>query len=113
MSFKYRTRKLIKPEDLITKYMSEMNFISAATNGEVLEIGVETAKIGRTYISVRCHVRTMQDKRDIIKIETVTFVALNAQGRPTRHALSHHVGKDPETIAVKPEGDLTHLSVAV
>ena len=145
MSFKYRTRKLIKPEDLncrgalfggrllswideecgifcacqmkhthiITKYMSEMNFISAASNGEVLEIGVETAKIGRTYLSVRCHVRTMHDKRDIIKIETVTFVAFNAKGKPTRHALAHHAGKDPQTIATKPQGDLTHLSVAV
>jgi len=145
MSFKYRTRKLIKPEDLncrgalfggrllswideecgiycacqmkytniITKYMSEMNFISAATNGEVLEIGVETAKIGRTYLTVKCHVRTMHDKRDIIKIDAVTFVALSAQGRPTRHAMSHHVGKPPETIAMKPQGDLSHLSVAV
>ena len=145
MPFEYRTRKLIKPEDLncrgalfggrllswideecgiycacqmkhtniITKYMSEMNFISPATNGEVLEIGVETAKIGRTYLSVRCHVRTMQDKRDIIEIETVTFVALNAKGKPKRHALAHHAGKDPETIATKDHGDLTHLSVAV
>jgi len=103
----------MKHTNIITKYMSEMNFISAASNGEVLEIGVETAKIGRTYLSVRCHVRTMQDKRDIIKIETVTFVALNAQARPTRHALSHHAGKDPETIAQFAQGDLTHLSVAV
>jgi len=90
-----------------------MNFISAASNGEVLEIGVETAKIGRTYLSVRCHVRTMGDHRDIIKIETVTFVALNAKGKPTRHALAHHAGKYPHTIATKPQGDLTHLSVAV
>lgn len=145
MPFKYRTRKLIKPEDLncrgalfggrllswideecgiysacqmkrtniITKYMSEMNFISAATNGEVLEIGVETAKIGRTFLSMRCHVRTMQDKRDIIKIETVTFVALNARGRPERHALSHLAGTDPQNIALKPEGDLSYLSIAI
>ena len=145
MGFKYRTRKLIKPEDLncrgalfggrllswideecgiycacqmkhthiITKYMSEMNFISAAANGEVLEIGVETAAIGRTYLSVRCHVRTMHDKRDIIKIETVMFVALNAVGRPTRHALAHHAGKDPETIYTSQQGDLSHLAVAV
>ena len=90
-----------------------MNFISAATNGEVLEIGVETAKIGRTYLSVRCHVRTMVNKRDIIKIETVTFVALNAKGKPTRHALSHHAGKDPETIVVKPKGDLSYLYIAI
>jgi len=61
----------MKHTNIITKYMSEMNFISAASNGEVLEIGVETAKIGRTYLSVRCHVRTMGDHRDIIKIETV------------------------------------------
>jgi len=47
------------------------------------------------------------------KLETVTFVALNAKGKPTRHALAHHAGKDPQTIATKPQGDLTHLSVAV
>lgn len=145
MPYKYRTRKLIKPEDLnsrgslfggrllswideecgiycacqmqhpyiMTKYMSEINFISAATNGEALEIGVETAEIGRTFLSVRCHVRCMQDKRDIIKIDKVTFVALNANGRPVRHALAHHAGKDPDTIATKEQGDLTHLSIAV
>ncbi|WP_409431875.1 acyl-CoA thioesterase [Litorimonas sp. RW-G-Af-16] len=127
MPFKYRTRKLIKPEDLncrgtlfggrllswideecgiycacqmkhthiITKYMSEINFISPATNGEVLEIGVETAEIGRTFLSVRCHVRTMTEKRDIIKIDKVTFVSLNASGKPVRHALAQFAGKPP------------------
>ena len=145
MSFKYRTRKLIKPEYLnsqgslfggrllswideecgiycacqmkqahiMTKYMSEINFISAATNGEALEIGVETVEIGRTFLTVSCHVRCMQDKRDIIKIDKVTFVALNAKGRPVRHALAQYAGKDPETVETHREGNVARLAIAV
>ncbi len=120
MTLKFRTRKLVKPEDLnchntlfggrllawideesgiycacqmktktlITKYISEMNFKSPALLGEVIEIGVDTVEVGRSSITVSCLVRELITKRTIVKIDRIVFVAVNAKGRPVRHALS-------------------------
>ena len=78
---------------IITKYFSEMNFVSPAYMGEVVEIGVDTVAVGRTSLTVSCIVREKTSQRIIIKIDRIVFVAVNEKGRPTRHALSHLAGK--------------------
>lgn len=140
MTLKFRTRKVVKPEDLncqqtlfggrllawideecgiycacqmktktlITKYISEMNFISAARLGEVIEIGVTTEKVGRTSITVSCLVREKLTERVIIKIDRIVFVAVNETGRPVRHALSHLVGKPKKDDQPAPTGVYAH-----
>lgn len=117
----FRTRKLIKPEDLnpreilfggrllawideecgiyagcqlqtssiVTKYISEINFLRPARCGDVIEFGVETAEVGTTSLTLRCEVREKISKEPIITIERVVFVALDAEGRPAVHALAN------------------------
>ena len=113
----FRTRKLVKPEDLnagrslfggqllkwideeaaiyamcqldntkvTTKFMSEIDFISPARTGDVIEIGLEMVKIGITSITFRCEARVKKTEKTIITIDKIVFVNLDKELRPTPH----------------------------
>lgn len=74
--------------NIVTKYMSEINFVSSAALGDIIEIGMETVKFGTTSITVRCEVRNKFSKETIIKIDKIVFVHLGEDGRPTSHGVS-------------------------
>jgi acyl-CoA hydrolase len=114
---KYRTRKLVKPEDLnprktlfggrvlqwideeaaifaicqlgssniVTKAMSEINFVSTAVVGDVIEFGMDLVCVGNTSITLTCDVRNKITKQSIIKIDKIVFVLLDENGRPKPH----------------------------
>lgn len=114
---KYRTRKLVKPEDLntrrtlfggqvlkwideeaaifavcqlgssniVTKAMSEVNFVSTAVMGDILEFGMELVSVGTTSITIACDVRNKMTKQSVIKIDKIVFVLLDENGKPTPH----------------------------
>ena len=116
---KFRTRKLIKPEDLnargtlfggqvlkwideesaifaicqlgerniVTKAMSEINFVSSARTGDVVEIGCELVSFGTTSITIACEVRNKVSKQTIIRIEKIVFVLLDESGKPKPHGI--------------------------
>jgi acyl-CoA hydrolase len=114
---KYRTRKLIKPEDLnprhtlfggrvlewideeaaifaicqlgsssiVTKAMSEINFVTTAKLGDVIEFGMDLVGVGTTSITIACDVRNKHTKQSIIKIDKIVFVLLDEEGKPKPH----------------------------
>src|SRR5690625_3726141 len=43
--------------NIATKFMSEIDFVSSAKLGDIIEIGMETVAFGTTSITVRCEVR--------------------------------------------------------
>lgn len=71
--------------NIVTKYMSEINFVSSAGLGDIIEIGMETVKFGRSSITVRCEVRNKFSKDTIIEIDKIVFVHLDEDGNPTPH----------------------------
>lgn len=73
--------------NIVTKYMSEINFVSSAGLGDIIEIGMETVKFGRTSITVRCEVRNKFSKETIIKIDKIVFVHLGENDKPTAHGV--------------------------
>lgn len=81
---------------VVTKYMSEIDFISSAKQGDIIEIGLEYLSIGRTSISFRCAVRNLISKRFIIKIEKIVFVNVDADEKAIPH------GKTAENISLNP-----------
>ena len=113
----FRTRKLIKPEDLnsrgtlfggrvlswideeaaifsmcqlgeknvVTKAMSEINFVNTATTGDIVEMGCELVTMGTTSITVACEVRNKDTKKTIIKVDKIVFVLLDENGKPKPH----------------------------
>jgi acyl-CoA hydrolase len=74
-------------KSIVTKFMSEINFISSAQNGDIVEIGLELVSIGRTSITVRCLVRNKITQVEIIRIEKIVFVHLDPFGRPAPHGI--------------------------
>lgn len=70
---------------IVTKYMSEINFVSSAKLGDVIEIGMETVKFGRTSITVKCEVRTKFNRDTIITIDRIVFVHIDENGIPLPH----------------------------
>lgn len=70
---------------VVTKFMSEINFVSSAVQGDVIEIGIDVVKFGRTSLVLKCDVRNKLTRKTIIKVENITFVNLDADGKPTPH----------------------------
>ncbi len=70
---------------IVTKFMSEINFVSSAKLGDVVEIGMETVSFGRTSITVRCEVRNKFNQETIITIDKIVFVNVDENGRPKPH----------------------------
>jgi len=72
-------------KNVVTKYISEINFINSAKQGDVIEIGLGFQSIGRTSISFSCEVRNVFTKKSIIKIENIVFVHVDEEGSPLPH----------------------------
>lgn len=79
--------------NIVTKYMSEINFVHSAKLGEVIEIGMETVKFGRTSITVKSEVRTKFEKNTIITIDEIVFVHLDEFGVPAPHHITEPVNE--------------------
>lgn len=75
---------------VVTKFMSEINFVSSAKQADVIEIGLEFLSIGRTSITFRCEVRNLFSKKVIISIEKIVFVSVdeNLKSLPHQKTLS-------------------------
>ncbi|MBS7333456.1 acyl-CoA thioesterase [Faecalibacter bovis] len=70
---------------VVTKYMSEINFMASAKQGDIVEIGIDVVKFGRTSLILRCEVRNMMTRETIITVENITMVNLDEHGRPIPH----------------------------
>ena len=70
---------------VVTKYISEINFINAPRQGDIIEIGIVASHFGRTSITMRCEVRNMITREPILKIEKLVFVNLDESGVPAPH----------------------------
>jgi acyl-CoA hydrolase len=70
---------------VVTKYMSEIDFVSSARQGDVIEMGLRATAFGRTSLTMRAEVRNMITRKTILSIERVVFVGLDASGAPVAH----------------------------
>lgn len=70
---------------VVTKFISEINFIKAPKQGDIIEIGILATAFGNTSITMRCAVRNMITRDPILNIEKLVFVNLDANGNPLPH----------------------------
>ena len=70
---------------VVTKFMSEINFMSAAKQGDIVEIGLEVQKFGKSSLVLKCEVRNMMTRETIITIENITMVNLGEDNKPKVH----------------------------
>jgi len=74
-------------KNIVTKAMSEVNFVSSAKLGDIVEIGCELVQFGTTSITIACEVRNKDTKKTIIRVDKIVFVAVDENGRPTEHGI--------------------------
>lgn len=77
---------------VVTKFMSEINFVSSAKQADVIEIGLGFVSLGKTSITFQCEVRNLFTKNIIISIERIVFVNVDEELKSLPH------GKTIETL---------------
>ena len=75
----------LENKHVVTKYVSEINFISAPKQGDIIEIGILATEFGRTSITLKCEVRNKMTRDPILTIDKLIFVNLDANGKPAPH----------------------------
>lgn len=70
---------------MVTKYMSEIEFVSSAKQGDIIEIGMDVVKFGKSSITLMCEVRNKMTRKTIIKIGKIVMVGLDENGQPKPH----------------------------
>lgn len=72
----------------VTKYMSEIDFVSSARQGDLIELGIRATAFGHTSLSMRAEVRNMVSRQRILAIERIVFVGLDEEGLPSAHGFT-------------------------
>ncbi len=70
---------------VVTKFISEINFISAPKQGDIIEIGIMATHFGNTSLTMRCEVRNKLNREMILTIDKIVFVNLDKDGKPVPH----------------------------
>ena len=72
----------LENERVVTKHVSEINFLSSAKQGDIIEIGIDVVKFGKTSITLKCEVRNIMTKETIITVNSITMLNLESFSRP-------------------------------
>lgn len=75
----------LENQRVVTKYISEINFISSAKPGDIVEIGISVNKFGSTSLDLKCKVRNKMTLETIIRISNIVMVNLGDDGLPKPH----------------------------
>lgn len=70
---------------IVTKYMSEINFIGTAIAGDVIEIGIGVVKFGKSSLILNCEVRNKMTHDPIVTVDNIILVNLDEKGKPKAH----------------------------
>ncbi|MRH99388.1 acyl-CoA thioesterase [Kriegella sp. EG-1] len=75
----------LENKKIVTKFMSEINFVSAPLQGDIVEIGIEIVKFGKTSLTLKSEVRNMMTRQTILQVENIIMVNLGDDGKPKAH----------------------------
>jgi len=71
--------------NIVTKFISEINFVSSAKAGDIIELGIQATHFGTTSITLTCEVRNKITRKSILTIDKLVFVNVNEDGIPVPH----------------------------
>lgn len=75
----------VENSKIVTKYISEINFMSSAKQGDIIEIGMEVVKFGHTSLVLKCEARNMMTRDTILTVDNIIMVNLGDNGKPAPH----------------------------
>ena len=70
---------------VVTKHMSEINFMASAKQGDIIELGLDVVKFGKSSLTLRCEARNKMTRETILTVESITMVNLDDSGKPKAH----------------------------
>ncbi|WP_296385228.1 hotdog domain-containing protein [Winogradskyella sp.] len=70
---------------IVTKYISEINFMASAKQGDIVEIGIEVTKFGKSSITMKCEARNKMTRETILTVDNIIMVNLGDDGKPKPH----------------------------
>lgn len=91
---------------LVTKHIGEISFESPALQGDVVEFGLKTKRVGRTSITVTCLVRNKATKKTICLADDIVFVQVDPE---TRLPVAH--GKTLEELEKQTQDEIRTLNM--
>ena len=75
----------LKDDSVVTRYISNIEFLSTARIGDIVEIGMEVVDMGRTSITLACLVRKKGTDTIITQFDKIVFVLVGRDGKPKPH----------------------------
>lgn len=75
----------LETTNIVTKFISSVDFISPANLNDIIEIGTEVISFGTTSIILSANVRNRTTGNDILFIEKIVFVCVDDNGVPKPH----------------------------
>lgn len=75
----------LENKKIATKFMSEINFISSAKQGDIVELGLKVESFGRTSLTLSCVARNKMSRKNILTIDQIVMVNLGEDGQPKAH----------------------------
>jgi acyl-CoA hydrolase len=75
----------LENDRVVTKYISQIDFVSSAKQGDIIELGITATHFGRTSITLRCEVRNKITRKSILTIDKLVFVNIGPDGTPAPH----------------------------
>ncbi len=91
---------------LVTKHIGAISFESPALQGDVVEFGLETKKVGKTSITVTCLVRNKATKKTICLADDIVFVQVDPH---TRAPIPH--GKNQKLLEQQTADEVNALTM--
>lgn len=70
---------------IVTKYISEINFMSSAKKGDIVELGIEVIKFGKSSLTLKCEARNKMTRETILTVDNIIMVNLGDNGKPKPH----------------------------
>ena len=70
---------------VVTKFISEINFVSSARMGDIVEIGIEVVHFGKSSLTIAAEVRNKMTHETIVTIDKIVMVSLDEDGHPAPH----------------------------
>ena len=75
----------LENKKIVLKYMSEINFMHSATQGDIVEIGIEAVRFGSTSLTLKCEARNKMTRETIATVDQLILVNLDDEGKPKPH----------------------------
>ncbi|MGO3146772.1 MAG: acyl-CoA thioesterase [Leucobacter sp.] len=72
-------------QHLVTRYISEIDFVASAVQGDLLELEFTLNAFGRTSITLSCNVENAVTGATVLRLDRIVFVGVDDNGNPVVH----------------------------